>query len=185
MSQFQGSVHSSALFLTAAAQNLLCLKLATEMGVVIFSPWVTWVKGALAPALVGMLVTPLLMFKVSHFPLSPCCTRFPPPVWCLFFSWVILRGLLTLTCSSLPCSSPKDQSSYVSSRALYPSRPHSKQQHPCLCLDNMCMMTNIAKAKNVALLVRLATMLNLHAFDKSSPSTIRSWSSVTQASTTP
>ena len=26
--QFQGSVHSSALFLTAAAQNLLCLKLA-------------------------------------------------------------------------------------------------------------------------------------------------------------
>lgn len=65
MSQFQGSVHSSALFLTAAAQNLLCLKLATEMGVVISSPWVTWVKGALAPALVGMLVTPLLMFKLS------------------------------------------------------------------------------------------------------------------------
>ena len=28
--QFQGSVHSSALFLTAAAQNLLCLKLAGE-----------------------------------------------------------------------------------------------------------------------------------------------------------
>ncbi len=98
MSQFQGSVHSSALFLTAAAQNLLCLKLATEMGVVISSPWVTWVKGALAPALVGMLVTPLLMYKVRHFPLSPCCTHLPPLVGCLFFSWVILRGLLTLTC---------------------------------------------------------------------------------------
>ena len=63
--QFQGSVHSSALFLTAAAQNLLCLKLATEMGVVIASPWVTWLKGALAPALVGLLVTPFLMYKVS------------------------------------------------------------------------------------------------------------------------
>lgn len=62
--QLQGSVHSSALFLTAAAQNLLCLKLATEMGVVISSPWVTWVKGALAPALVGMLVTPLIIFKL-------------------------------------------------------------------------------------------------------------------------
>lgn len=63
--QFQGSVHTSALFLTAAAQNLLCLKLATEMGVVIASPWVTWLKGAFAPALVGLLVTPFIMYKVS------------------------------------------------------------------------------------------------------------------------
>ena len=63
--QFQGSVHTSALFLTAAAQNLLCLKLATEMGVVISSPWVTWLKGAFAPALLGLLVTPFIMYKVS------------------------------------------------------------------------------------------------------------------------
>ncbi|KAL3130986.1 cytochrome P450-dit2 [Trebouxia sp. C0009 RCD-2024] len=62
--QFQGSVHTSALFLTAAAQNLLCLKLATEMGVVIASPWVTWLKGAFAPALVGLLVTPFIMYKL-------------------------------------------------------------------------------------------------------------------------
>ncbi len=80
MSQFQGSVHSSALFLTAAAQNLLCLKLATEMGVVISSPWVTWVKGALAPALVGMLVTPLLMYKVSPYFLSSFCSHLLPLV---------------------------------------------------------------------------------------------------------
>ena len=39
MSQFQGSVNSSAMFLTAAAQNLLCMKLAAEMGVNIPSPW--------------------------------------------------------------------------------------------------------------------------------------------------
>lgn len=127
MSQFQGSVHSSALFLTAAAQNLLCLKLATEMGVVISSPWVTWVKGALAPALVGMLVTPLLMFKVSPFPLPPLCSHLLPLVWCSFFSWVILRGLLTLTCLSVPYSSLQDQSSYVSIIARHPSRRHSKQ----------------------------------------------------------
>ena len=77
--QFQGSVHTSALFLTAAAQNLLCLKLATEMGVVISSPWVTWLKGAFAPALVGLLVTPFIMYKVS--PLSqmrsPLCLCLP------------------------------------------------------------------------------------------------------------
>lgn len=62
--QFQGSVHSSAMFLTAAAQNLLCLKLASEMGVVINSPWVTWLKGSFAPALCGLLITPLLIYKV-------------------------------------------------------------------------------------------------------------------------
>ncbi len=44
MSQFQGSVNSSAMFLTAAAQNLLCMKLATELGVIIASPWLTWFK---------------------------------------------------------------------------------------------------------------------------------------------
>ena len=70
--QFQGSVHSSALFLTAAAQNLLCMKLATELGVAIPNPWVTWFKGALVPAALGLLVTPLLMFKVRP-PLAPPC----------------------------------------------------------------------------------------------------------------
>lgn len=44
MSQLQGSGHSSALFLTAAAQNLLAMKLASEAGVVVPSTWVTWFK---------------------------------------------------------------------------------------------------------------------------------------------
>jgi di/tricarboxylate transporter len=69
-SQFQGSVHSSALFLTAAAQNLLCMKLAAELGVNIPSPWVTWFKGAAVPALLGLLITPLIMYKV-RMPLHP------------------------------------------------------------------------------------------------------------------
>jgi hypothetical protein len=43
-SQLQGSVNSSAMFLTAAAQNLLCMKLAAEMGVAVPNAWVTWVK---------------------------------------------------------------------------------------------------------------------------------------------
>jgi DASS family divalent anion:Na+ symporter len=52
------------MFLTAAAQNLLCLKLATEMGVAIPSAWVTWFKAAVVPALCGLLITPLLMYKI-------------------------------------------------------------------------------------------------------------------------
>ena len=77
--QFQGSVHSSAMFLTAAAQNLLCLKLASEMGVAISNPWVTWLKGAIGPALVGLLITPLIIFKVSSWQLIPLPAQFKPP----------------------------------------------------------------------------------------------------------
>ena len=62
--QLQGSVNSSAMFLTAAAQNLLCMKLAAEMGVLVASPWVTWFKAAVVPAVVGLLLTPLLMYKL-------------------------------------------------------------------------------------------------------------------------
>ncbi|GAB2292016.1 cytochrome P450-dit2 [Dionaea muscipula] len=63
-SQFQSAGNSSALFLTAAAQNLLCLKLAEELGVKIASPWVTWFKAASLPAVVALLVTPLVLYKI-------------------------------------------------------------------------------------------------------------------------
>ncbi|XP_061365440.1 dicarboxylate transporter 2.1, chloroplastic [Gastrolobium bilobum] len=62
--QFQSAGNSSALFLTAAAQNLLCLKLAEELGVVVSNPWVTWFKAASLPALVCLLVTPLILYKL-------------------------------------------------------------------------------------------------------------------------
>ncbi|KAM5562006.1 dicarboxylate transporter 2.1, chloroplastic-like [Rosa sericea] len=64
MSQFQSAGNSSALFLTAAAQNLLCLKLAEELGVIISSPWVYWFKAASLPALVSLLATPLVLYKL-------------------------------------------------------------------------------------------------------------------------
>lgn len=100
LAQFQGSVHSSALFLTAAAQNLLCLKLATEMGVVISSPWVTWVKGALAPALVGMLVTPFLIYKVSPVHHISCsCHGLLLPVLIAWLSHIGKRGPCLLSIS--------------------------------------------------------------------------------------
>ncbi|XP_059648012.1 dicarboxylate transporter 2.1, chloroplastic [Cornus florida] len=63
-SQFQSACNSSALFLTAAAQNLLCLKLAEELGVIIVNPWVSWFKAASLPAVVSLLVTPLVLYKL-------------------------------------------------------------------------------------------------------------------------
>ncbi|CAL9101543.1 unnamed protein product [Musa textilis] len=64
MSQLQSAGNSSALFLTAAAQNLLCLKLAEELGVRISSPWVSWFKAASLPAIVSLLATPLILYKL-------------------------------------------------------------------------------------------------------------------------
>lgn len=52
------------MFLTAAAQNLLCMKLATELGVAVPSAWVTWFKAAVVPAILGLLVTPAIMYKI-------------------------------------------------------------------------------------------------------------------------
>ncbi|KAK0590745.1 hypothetical protein LWI29_031173 [Acer saccharum] len=63
-SQFQSSGNSSALFLTAAAQNLLCLKLAESLGVIISSPWVSWFKAASLPAIISLLATPLILYKL-------------------------------------------------------------------------------------------------------------------------
>ncbi|XP_031262134.1 dicarboxylate transporter 2.1, chloroplastic-like [Pistacia vera] len=63
-SQFQSAGNSSALFLTAAAQNLLCLKLAEEIGVIISSPWVFWFKAASLPAIVCLLATPLVLYNL-------------------------------------------------------------------------------------------------------------------------
>ncbi|XP_015893499.3 dicarboxylate transporter 2.1, chloroplastic [Ziziphus jujuba] len=63
-SQFQSAGNSSALFLTAAAQNLLCLKLAEELGVIISSPWIAWFKAASLPAFASLLATPLVLYKL-------------------------------------------------------------------------------------------------------------------------
>jgi len=72
--QLQCAAHSSALFLTAAAQNLLSLKLATEVtGVALASPWLLWAKAASLPALASLALTPLLVFKL----LPPTLTDTP------------------------------------------------------------------------------------------------------------
>ena len=66
--QLQSSGHSSAMCMTAAAQNLLSLKLAASLGIVIASPWLTWFKAACVPGIVGLVLTPYLVgvVRVAH-----------------------------------------------------------------------------------------------------------------------
>ncbi|VFQ88069.1 unnamed protein product [Cuscuta campestris] len=63
-SQLQASCNSSALFLTAAAQNLLCIKLAEGLGVKISSRWVTWLKVSCFPSIIALLATPIIVYKI-------------------------------------------------------------------------------------------------------------------------
>ena len=74
----QVSNFSSNLFLTAAAQNLLCLDLAAQAGIKLASPWLDWFIAAAPPCIVGILLTPLIMYKVcakqsEHECLLVCC----------------------------------------------------------------------------------------------------------------
>eukprot|EP00238_Polyblepharides_amylifera_P003665 CAMPEP_0196582292 /NCGR_PEP_ID=MMETSP1081-20130531/38502_1 /TAXON_ID=36882 /ORGANISM="Pyramimonas amylifera, Strain CCMP720" /LENGTH=562 /DNA_ID=CAMNT_0041902817 /DNA_START=94 /DNA_END=1779 /DNA_ORIENTATION=+ len=63
--QLQCAGPSSALFMTAAAQNMLTMKLGQEVaGITIASPWLTWLKGACVPAMITLLLTPLLLYYV-------------------------------------------------------------------------------------------------------------------------
>ncbi|MCO5600848.1 hypothetical protein L7F22_054964 [Adiantum nelumboides] len=61
----QAAGHSSALFLTAAAQNLLCIKLAEELGVMFSNPWVQWFEAASVPGIVALLANPIILYKLS------------------------------------------------------------------------------------------------------------------------
>ena len=84
--QLQASAHSSAMFMTAAAQNMLSLKLAGEAGVVLAGPWLLWFKASCVPALVGLLATPLLVYylyppEIKETPEAPAeaAPRSPSP----------------------------------------------------------------------------------------------------------
>lgn len=63
-SQLQCAGNSSAVFLTAAAQNLLCIKLAQSLGVKVPNPWISWFKAASLPALIALSATPFILFKL-------------------------------------------------------------------------------------------------------------------------
>ena len=57
----QTSVHSSAATMTSAAQNLLGMKIAAEMGYPVPGAFGTWLLAACVPAVAGMIVMPALV----------------------------------------------------------------------------------------------------------------------------
>jgi DASS family divalent anion:Na+ symporter len=59
---FQGTVITSAMFLTAMAANPLAAQLAGDMGIEI--TWGGWAMAAIVPGLVSLLVIPLLIYKL-------------------------------------------------------------------------------------------------------------------------
>ncbi|GAX76217.1 hypothetical protein CEUSTIGMA_g3661.t1 [Chlamydomonas eustigma] len=63
--QCQASSQSAAIFLTGAAQNILAISIASQMGVVIPDTWMTWFKGAVVPAVLGMIMIPAMVFVMA------------------------------------------------------------------------------------------------------------------------
>lgn len=59
---FQGTVITSAMFLTAMAANPLAVELASAQGVEI--SWLGWATAALVPGLLSLLVVPWLLFRM-------------------------------------------------------------------------------------------------------------------------
>ncbi|KAL7125162.1 hypothetical protein ABFS83_14G097700 [Erythranthe nasuta] len=48
-----------------SAQNLLCLKLAEQLGVVVSNPWVSWFNAASLPAFLSLIATPLILYSLD------------------------------------------------------------------------------------------------------------------------
>ena len=59
---FQGTVVTSAMFLTAMAANPLAAELASSQGVEI--TWVSWALAALVPGVVSLVVVPWLLYRL-------------------------------------------------------------------------------------------------------------------------
>ena len=57
-----GSI-TSALFMTGAAQNLLCNKLAGSIGVPMAS-WGSWFQASCVPGIISLILTPYIIFKL-------------------------------------------------------------------------------------------------------------------------
>ena len=81
MSQAHGAAaHTSNLFLTASAQNLLVIKLAEEAGVVFANAWMEWLTAALVPVLACMVISPYAAYllcppEIKDTPEAPASAR--------------------------------------------------------------------------------------------------------------
>ena len=81
MSQAHGAAaHTSSIFLTGSAQNLLIIKLAEEAGVVFANVWMQWFQAALLPALACMVVSPYAAYllcppEIKETPEAPAAAK--------------------------------------------------------------------------------------------------------------
>jgi divalent anion:Na+ symporter, DASS family len=60
---FQGTVITSAMFLTAMAANPLAAQFAADQGIEI--TWTTWAVAALVPGILSLIAIPWLLYKIS------------------------------------------------------------------------------------------------------------------------
>ena len=59
---FQGTLITSAMFMTAMAANPLAVELAAELGVEV--TWVSWMVAALVPGVISLVLMPLLVYWI-------------------------------------------------------------------------------------------------------------------------
>jgi DASS family divalent anion:Na+ symporter len=71
LASFQGTVITSAMFLTAMAANPLAAELAADQGIEV--TWAGWAVAASVPGLLSLLVVPLLLYRLH----TPEITRTP------------------------------------------------------------------------------------------------------------
>ena len=79
-SQLQASASTSAMFLTGAAQNFLCLNLASQLGVIVPNAFTTWFVAAVIPGLVCTLISPIMVYwmvrpELTDTPEAPAKAR--------------------------------------------------------------------------------------------------------------
>ncbi|GAX74927.1 hypothetical protein CEUSTIGMA_g2373.t1 [Chlamydomonas eustigma] len=65
MAQFQTGIHTTSIFVTGSAQNLLCLDMAKELGATVNDAFYQWMAGAILPSIAGILITPYLIYKIA------------------------------------------------------------------------------------------------------------------------
>lgn len=63
LAAFQGTIITSAMFLTAMAANPLAAKLAADMGVEI--TWGSWAIAALVPGIISLLIIPYVVYRLN------------------------------------------------------------------------------------------------------------------------
>jgi divalent anion:Na+ symporter, DASS family len=93
---FQGTIITSAMFLTAMAANPLAAELAADQGVEI--TWTGWATAALVPGIVSLILVPLLIYKIypPEITETPCREpRSPKRSW---LKWASMKYVASGSC---------------------------------------------------------------------------------------